>query len=91
MDHLPVEIYLGSEERNGKRARKNEKSKEYRFRWKLKKREEYEKKIEEKGEKKREIGVRGISERWERIIKNMWKVGKELKMVKEIKKEEWEE
>lgn len=28
---------------------------------------------------------------WKRIIKNIWEVGIELRMVKEIKKERWEE
>lgn len=95
-DHLPIEISIGVEkvidERRVRNGRKKDRQKEYRLIWEKDKAQEYETKMRKKGEEmKKEGEVLGLQDRWSRIVESMWEVGKELKMVKEIKEGEWEE
>lgn len=57
------------------------------LRWIKDKRKDFREKIEE-----REVSWEGegrkLQERWERLIKGIWEVGRELKMVKEIREDD---
>lgn len=80
-DHLPVEIHIRRKIEREDRLRK-EREKEYKLKWDVRLEEEYYRKM---GEKATELGLYkvGAKERWEKLIKNIWEVGKELKLVRE--------
>lgn len=85
-DHLPVEISIGKRGYNGgSRNKKAKGTKEYRLWWDNDLREEYRNKMERRAEGMEEEGL-GIQDRWERLLKNIWEVGWDLKLVKEQKR-----
>lgn len=55
--------------------------------WIKEKRKEYWKKMTEMGEEMSR-DKNGLQERWDKIIKTIWELGRELGMVKEIKEGE---
>lgn len=80
-DHLPVEINLEGEEDIEKDKRgKKEKSVELKPLWAKEREEEYRRRMEEK--KIDEEEEDGVQKSWERLIKNIWEVGREMNLVK---------
>lgn len=86
-DHLPVQVYLEGKynRRNNKKGEKG--VKQYRLKWEKSKESEYERekmegRREEIGKVKDKIDVQ---ESWNRLIKNIEELEREMKMMKEIK------
>lgn len=80
-DHLPVELLIRRKAEREDRRKKG-REKEYKLKWEVELEVEYARKM---GEKAKELGEQkgGAKDRWEKLIKNIWEVGKELRLVRE--------
>lgn len=88
-DHLPVEVLIGRES-IGKRGEKKGRKKVYRLKWDSELKEKYTSEMRERALELESEG-KNVQEKWDRLVKIIWEVGKKLKVIREQGGEEGEE